>query len=119
MIAQKTEGQNGFTILEVLVAFALFAVVAAAAFALFHDQTREGASTALRKIAFESVSHALMAIERDVLNAGLGLRDKPQLAIWVVQGAGSNPAELYLSCSDHLDMALVPTQNWSFTVHRK
>ena len=72
--------RNGFTILELLVTMAVFAVVAAAALALFQFQAKSSAGSNVRKIGSEAATLALMTIQRDIERAGLGLMQQLPLS---------------------------------------
>jgi prepilin-type N-terminal cleavage/methylation domain-containing protein len=105
--------RNGFTILELMVTMAVFAVVAAAAVALFQFQSKSSAGSNKRKLASEAVTLAMMTIQRDIERAGMGLMLQQPLSVMVVDGreklidpADKRPDELYLSFSDHVSMTL-------------
>jgi len=100
--------KKGFTVLEVLVSLAIFAILAAAAMSFYQHQSRKGAGAARHKMAQEAATLALMQIKRDILQAGMGLKHYPGLAIFLNEGTGTTPDALYLSFSDHLDLDVTP-----------
>ena len=106
--------KNGFTILEVMVALAIFSIVAAAAMSFYKFQPREGAISSKKKIAQEAAALALMRLKKDILGAGLGLAEREvgreDLAMFVVDGGGTVPDELYLSSAPYVDLDLTPTK---------
>ncbi|MBI4963377.1 MAG: prepilin-type N-terminal cleavage/methylation domain-containing protein [Desulfomonile tiedjei] len=106
--------RNGFTILELLVTMAVFAIVAAAAIALFQFQTKASAGSNKRKFAGEAVTLALMTIQRDIERAGMGLMKQQPLALMVNDGGTDRPDELYLSYSEHVNMGLARDKTYSF-----
>jgi prepilin-type N-terminal cleavage/methylation domain-containing protein len=96
---------KGFTILEVMVAMSIFAIVTGAALALFQFQAKKGAGSAMRKVANEAVATATMQLRRDIARAGMGLLEgKEALSVFVVNGSSSAPDKLFLNFSDHLSM---------------
>jgi prepilin-type N-terminal cleavage/methylation domain-containing protein len=105
---------KGFTILEMMVAFTIFCLCTAMAFTFYHLNSRQGAGSTKRKLASETVTLAMATLRRDILQAGLGLKDRPELSMFVVNGSGATPDQLYLSCADYLDMDLSPGKTNSF-----
>ena len=106
--------RKGFTILELLVTMAVFAVVAAAAVALFQFQAKSSAGSNVRKLGSEAVTLALMTIQRDIERAGLGLMQQLPLSMAVKDGASGAPDQLFLSYSDHVNMVLARDKTYSF-----
>lgn len=105
---------KGFTLVEMMVSFAVFAIVAMAAYSFFHVHSKQGAGSAKRKIALESVAVAAMNMKRDIIQAGLGLSMEPALALFVTNGSGTNPDTLYISWADYLDIDLDSSKTNSF-----
>ena len=103
--------RNGFTLLEMMVTMAVFAIVAASAIALFQFHGKSSAASTKRKLARETVTLALMTIQRDIERAGLGLMQQQPLSIFVKRGP---PDQLYVSFSDHVSMDLSKGKTWSF-----
>jgi prepilin-type N-terminal cleavage/methylation domain-containing protein len=106
--------RNGFTLLEVMVAMAIFAIVAAAAMSFYKFQTRESGVSSRKKIAQEAATLALMRLKKDIIAAGLGLAEtdvgREDLAVFVSDGGGTVPDELYLSSVPYVDLDLAPTK---------
>lgn len=105
---------KGFTLVEVMVSFAVFAIVAMAAYSFFHVHSRQGSGSAKRKIAMESVAVAAMNMRRDIMQAGLGLSMEPALGLFVTSGSGTAPDALYISWADYLDVDLDSSKTNSF-----
>jgi len=106
--------RNGFTILELMVTMAVFAIVAGAAVSLFQFQSKSSAGANTRKMAGEAVTLALMTIQRDVERAGMGLMNQPPLSLLVTNGGTGKPDELYVSFSEHVSMSLGRDKTYSF-----
>lgn len=106
--------KNGFTLLEVMIALAIFSIVAAAAMSFYKFQTRESAVSSRKKIAQEAVTLALMRLKKDIIASGLGLSEtdvgREDLAMFVSDGGGTAPDDLYLSSVPYVDMDLTPTK---------
>ncbi len=106
---------RGFTILEVLVGLAIFAIVAAAAMTFYKFQTRESTISSRKKIAQEAATLALMRLKRDIIGAGLGLSEqevgREDLSLFVSDGSGTAPDEIYLSSAPYVDLDLTPTES--------
>lgn len=115
---------DGFTIAEFVVAMTILAVVLAAATTFYTFQNKVGWGAAQKKVAEEAASLALMPLKRDMLQAGSGLREKAPcsptplsiapLAVYAYAPSDQGPDELYLNCSDYLDMTIIPTISNSF-----
>ncbi|MFH1116362.1 MAG: prepilin-type N-terminal cleavage/methylation domain-containing protein [Pseudomonadota bacterium] len=107
--------RKGFTLLEVMVSLAIFAIVAAAAMTFYKFQTRESAISSRKKIAQEAAALALMRMKRDIIGAGLGLAEpdlaREDLAIFVSNGSSTAPDEIYLSSAPYIDLDLTPTES--------
>jgi prepilin-type N-terminal cleavage/methylation domain-containing protein len=103
---------KGFTLLEVLVALAIFSMVAAAAMTFYRYQTKQGAASGRKKIAQETATLSLMRLKRDIVGAGFSLveAERGNLAAWVVDGAGEDPDELLLSSCPYVDLDLAATK---------
>ncbi len=99
--------------MEVLIALAIFSIVAAAAMSFYKFQTRESAVSSRKKIAQEAATLALMRLKKDIVGSGLGLAElgvgREDLAMFVVDGGGSVPDELYLSSAPYINLDLTPT----------
>lgn len=114
--------QAGFTILELVVAIAVFSIVLGAAVSISQFQARKGAGSTVRKMANEAVALAIMQIRRDIVRAGFGLLDDQgtsgnpavRLSVFVQNGSSGAPDELLLSFSDHIEMDIDATKQNSF-----
>jgi len=106
--------KNGFTLLEVMIALAIFSIVAAAAMSFYKFQTRESAVSSRKKIAQEAAALALMRLKKDIIASGLGLSEtdvgREDLAMFVSDGGGTAPDDLYLSNAPYVDLDLTPTK---------
>jgi len=112
--------QKGLTILELLVALGIFAIVAAAAMSFYQYQSKQGVGAARKKMAEEQIRMALSVIGRDIMQAGLGLQGREALAIFVQNGtSATDPDELYLSYSGPWDMDLTGDKPSSFYAGRQ
>ena len=114
--------ERGFTLVELMVAFAVFSMLLTAAIAFYQIQSKVIAGSSKRKTAHEVTTAALAAIRKDIMQAGSGLRGTvPQagggertlshMAIYVqYHDPFSTPSsdKLYLNCTDYLDMSLPP-----------
>jgi|GEM_PF-2351172 len=113
--------RNGFTLVELIVAIAVFSIVVGAAVALSQFQAKKGAASTIRKMANEAIAMAVMQIRRDIVRAGYGLLDDKEsgnpavrLSLLAVQGTSGAPDKLLLSFSDHMEMDLDPAKQNSF-----
>lgn len=118
--------EKGFTLVELMVAFAVFAMLLSAAVAFYQVQSRTIAGSSKRKIAHEVTTAALSAIRKDIMQAGTGLRgnvtqagggerELSHLAIFVEYHdamSPTSPDKLYLNCTDYLDMGLPPGSDY-------
>jgi prepilin-type N-terminal cleavage/methylation domain-containing protein len=114
--------EKGFTLVELMVAFAVFAMVLSAAVAFYQVQSKTIAGSSKRKTAHEVTTAALAAVRKDIMQAGTGLRgtvsqagggerDLSHLSIFVEYHdamSPTSPDKLYLNCTDYLDMSLPP-----------
>ncbi len=111
--------QRGFTLIELMVAFAIFAILLAAMVSFYKFQSSLIAGASKRKTSHEVTTSALAAIKRDIMQAGTGLRGKiatgssmrpqSQMAVYVDYHETSKPQDpdaLYVNCTDYLDMSL-------------
>lgn len=97
--------RKGFTLLEVMVSLAIFAIIAAVAMSFFKFQTRQGAGSGRKKIAQEAATLALMTLKRDIIGSGFGVSEaKKNLALFVLNGTDTD--ELYLNKAYHINMDL-------------
>ena len=102
---------RGFTILEILVALAIFSIVAAAAMSFYKFQTRQGTGSARKKIAQETATLALMALKRDIIGAGFAVAEaRKAMAMYVLDGGSSTPDEIYVNHCPYVDLDLGPSK---------
>lgn len=114
--------EKGFTLVELMVAFAVFSMLLTAAVAFYQIQSKAIAGSGKRKTAHEVTTAALTAIRKDIMQAGSGLRgtvpqagggERPMshMAVYVDYHdafSSSSSDKLYLNCTDYLDMSLPP-----------
>lgn len=120
-LTRAARSRGGFTVVEVVVAVAVFSIVVGAAVALSQFQAKKGAASTVRKMANEAISLAIMQIRRDIVRSGFGLLDDKEtgnpairLALLPVDGTSGAPDKLLVSYSDHIEMDLDPTKQNSF-----
>lgn len=103
---------RGYTLVEMLVGMVILLMVIAGALSFFIFQSTEGFESFRLKRVDEAVGLAQSVIARDVLEAGFGLGDHPELAMHIVQdtspvsvdGTPVTRDQLYLSYSGYLTM---------------
>jgi type II secretory pathway pseudopilin PulG len=97
--------ETGFTIMELMVVLGIFMIVVAGVISFYQHQSREGLTAARKKLAEEAARLAMMTMTKDIMQAGLGLEGRENLAMFVSKGASASiPDAMYLSYSYHLDM---------------
>jgi prepilin-type N-terminal cleavage/methylation domain-containing protein len=109
---------KGFTILEMVAAMTVLALVLVLANGFLQFQTKQGRGSSVRKMAHEAATVALMTLRRDLMHAGLALQGNRSLALLAKdQATGSGtPDELYVSFGGYLSMYLNPENQNSFWV---
>lgn len=121
-VNRLTNGR-GYTLVEMLVGMVILLMVIAGALSFFIFQSTEGFESFRLKRVDEAVGLAQSVIARDVLEAGFGLGDHPELAMHIVQDTSpvsvdGMPAirdQLYLSYSGYLTMeSATPAATGSF-----
>ncbi|MDQ7784215.1 MAG: prepilin-type N-terminal cleavage/methylation domain-containing protein [Desulfomonilaceae bacterium] len=112
--------ERGLTLIELMVAFAIFAILLAAMVSFYRFQSSVIAGSSKRKTAHEVTTAALASIRSDIMQAGTGLRgtlsqagsgtrSQSHLAVFVQYHDPTRPQDpdaLYLNSTDYLDMSL-------------
>lgn len=102
---------KGFTILEVLVALSIFAVMAAAAMSFYKFQTRQGTGSARKKIGQETATLALMTLKRDIIGAGYSVAEaRKEMSLFIADGGTTGTDELYVNSCPYVDLDLGPSK---------
>jgi prepilin-type N-terminal cleavage/methylation domain-containing protein len=86
---------KGFTMIEMMVGAAVLLVVLLIATSFFLFQSRYGGQLVKDTGARETVSLALMMIKRDIMHAGEGLAETPELSLWLDDVDTTNPSNLF------------------------
>lgn len=81
---------KGFTVIEMMVGAAVLLVVLLIATSFFIFQSRYGGQLVRDTGTRETMSLAMMMIKRDVMHAGEGLGDIPELSLWMDDVDSSN-----------------------------
>ncbi len=104
---------KGFTVLEYVVALTLLSLIMIMVVTMFRSQTEYGRDTGKEIAVDEAVSMAFMLIRQDIMHAGLGVVDKPKLAVFLQDdpGDGSGYRELYLNYGRYLKISYDPDKN--------
>lgn len=95
---------KGFSLVEMMVAAGVTAIFLVVALPFFVFQTSTQSESFRAKYADQESDLALSLIRRDVMHAGLGCRGHEALAIFVQDGGGTAPDELYLNYANYLNM---------------
>jgi prepilin-type N-terminal cleavage/methylation domain-containing protein len=98
---------RGFTLIEMIIGGAVLLIVLMIATSFFIFQSRHGGQLMRETGVRETVSSALTMIKRDIMQAGSGLYEQPELSLWVddaFTGTGGNAwyRKLYVSYSGYL-----------------
>ncbi|GEM_PF-1223842 len=91
------DDHKGFTIVELLVATALLALVVAAAASFFRYQSAYGKYLSKEKSFREEVSMAMFMIRNDIMNAGYAVADERKLALYVDGGGTDYYEKLFIN----------------------
>jgi type II secretory pathway pseudopilin PulG len=99
----RVRNAKGFTVLEYVIALTLLSLIMVMVVTMFRSQSQYGRDTGKEIAVDEAVSMALMLIRQDIMHAGLGVADKPKLAVFLQTKVGSGYEELYLNYGRYLD----------------
>ncbi len=95
---------KGYSLVEMMVAAGVAAIFLAVALPFFVFQTSQQSESYRTKYADQEADLALTMIRRDIMHAGLGCRGHEALGIFVQDGGGTQPDELYVNYSNYLNM---------------
>lgn len=95
---------KGFSLVEMMVAAGIMAVFLALVIPFFIFQTSQSAQSTRTKYSDQDVDLAFTLLRRDILHAGLGCRGHEALGIFVQDGGGTDPDELYVNYGGYLNM---------------
>ena len=120
-VVRHRAGQEGFSLLELAVAMAVFMVVSIASFTLFsRHETLLSQETGIAGLNI-GLRNALAQLQMDVVNAGSGVIQGPNVPAWPVgvtiinsnpttaqcNPAATNPATYAAACFDQLNIVMV------------
>lgn len=99
----KIRTQRGFTLLEIMLAIALFALVSAMVFFLMQGVVRNGETTRLHASRFNDIQHTLLLLEQDVTQA---------IARYPAQQVQQTPAEFRWQTQPEARTLQLVRANW-------
>lgn len=107
------KSRTGYTIVEFIVAILVLSLVVVTAISFFIFQSGYGRDVSKKRDVRETVSLALLMIRQDIMHAGLGVADKPQMALNLRSktGDGSAYQELFVNYGRYLDTRYSPSPN--------
>jgi type II secretory pathway pseudopilin PulG len=96
------KNQRGFTIVEMLVVTVVTMVIMAITMSFFVFYSRQSYNVTWNKRAEEAVEMTAMMIRKDIMGAGYGVLDQPELTIYV-DDSDANRCVLYVSNARYLN----------------
>ena len=94
---------KGYSLVEMMVAAGVAAIFISMMIPFFMFQTSQQTASSRVKFSDQEVDLALTFMRRDILHAGLGCRGHEELALYVKDGSGTDPDELYVNYGDYLN----------------
>lgn len=95
---------KGYSLVEMMVAAGVMAIFVSMMLPFFMFQTSQQTESSRTKYADQECDLALTFMRRDIMHAGLGCRGNSELAIYVKDGAGDDPDELFLNYAGYLNL---------------
>jgi prepilin-type N-terminal cleavage/methylation domain-containing protein len=99
---------KGYTLVEMLVGMVILSLAIAGALSFFILQSREGFESFRVKRIDESVTLAEAILARDIMEAGFGVTEYPELAISIVNSANEGRDALYVNYSSYVSLEPAP-----------
>lgn len=94
---------RGFTIAELMVAIVLTSLIIVVAMAFFIYQTTHGREATKTRASRESLSLAMLMLRQDIMHAGFGVSDKPELAVYMSDKINNAYTRLYINYGTFLE----------------
>jgi hypothetical protein len=88
-----------------MVAITLTGLIIIVAMAFFMFQSTHGREATTTRVSREALSLAMLMLRQDIMHAGFGVADKPELALYLSNQSGGAYTRLYVNYSTYLSEA--------------